>query len=138
MRYLLDTSVISQAIKERPDGPAIRWLHTVGTEETYLSAITLAELRRGVELLPAGSRRRNLENWLQGEVAEEYRGRILPVDEAVADAAGRISVEAERGGHNGIDLPDILIAATARVHGLEVATLNRKDFTRLGVRLVEF
>jgi predicted nucleic acid-binding protein len=67
----------------------------------------------------------------------EYKARIFPVDEVVADLAGRISIEAERIGLN-IDLTDTLIAATARVHGLKVATINRKHFEKLGVELVEF
>ena len=137
MRYLLDTSVISQTIKETPRGPAIDWLRTVDARETFLSAVTLAELRQGIELLPAGKRRRNLDIWLRGGVAVEYRGRIFPVDEPVADMAGRVSAEAKRAGVN-IELPDVLIAATARVHGLAVATLDRKHFERLGVELVAF
>jgi predicted nucleic acid-binding protein len=87
--------------------------------------------------LPPGRKRRELETWLRDEVVVEYRTRIFPVDQAVADLAGRISVEARRVGLN-IELTDSVIAATARVHGLKVATLNRKQFEKLGVKLVEF
>jgi len=129
--------VISQTVKERPQGLAIAWLGTVRLAETFLSAITFAELRRGIEKLPAGRKRRELENWLRDEVVVEYKARIFAVDEVVADLAGKISVEAERVGLS-IDLTDTLIAATARVHGLKVATLNRKHFEKLGVELVDF
>jgi len=129
--------VISQTAKERPQGLAIAWLGTVRLAETFLSAITFAELRRGIEKLPAGRKRRELENWLRDEVVVEYKARIFAVDEVVADLAGKISVEADRVGLH-IDLADSLIAATALVHGLKVATLNRKHFEKLGVELVAF
>jgi predicted nucleic acid-binding protein len=129
--------VISQTAKDRPQGLAIAWLGKVRLAETFLSAITFAELRRGIEKLPAGKKRRELDTWLRDEGVVEYRARIFALDEVVADLAGKISVEAERVGLH-IDLMDTLIAATARVHGLKVATLNRKNFEKLGVELVEF
>jgi len=90
-----------------------------------------------VEQLPTGKKRRELETWLRDEVFVEYKERIFVVDEVVADLAGQLSVEAERGGLN-LELTDFLIAATARVHGLKVASLNRKHFEKLGVALVQF
>ncbi len=129
--------MISQTAKERPQGLAIAWLGTVRMAETFLSAITFAELRRGIEKLPAGRKRRELDTWLRDEVVVEYEARIFPVDEVVADLAGKVSVEAERVGLN-IDLADSLIAATARVHGSKLATLNRKHFEKLSVELAEF
>src|SRR5579859_7979695 len=99
--------------------------------------MTIAELRRGIEKLPEGRKRRELEVWLRADVAVEYSDRIIPVDAAVADLAGRLSVDAEKAGLN-LDLTDFLIAASARVHALSVATMNRKHFERLGVELVEF
>ncbi len=77
-------------------------------------------------------------SWRSGfDVAVEYRARILPVDAVVADLAGQLSVEAESVGLN-LELTDFVIAATARVHGLKVATLIRKHFEKLGVELAEF
>jgi len=129
--------VVSQTAKERPQGLAIAWLGTVRLAETFLSAITFAELRRGIEKLPAGRKRRELETWLRDEVVVEYKARTFAVDEVAADLAGKVSVEAERVGLH-IGLADTLIAATARVHGLKFATLDRKHFEKLGVDLVEF
>ncbi len=129
--------MVSQTAKDRPQGLAIAWLGTVRLAETFLSAITFAELRRGIEKLPAGRKRRELDTWLRDEVVVEYEARIFAVDAVVADLAGKVSVEAERVGLN-IDLADTLIAATARVHGLKVATLNRRHFEKLGVELVGF
>lgn len=72
--------MISQTAKERPQGAAIVWLGSVDLNETYLSAITFAELRRGVERLPEGRKRRELESWLREDVVVEYSERIFPVD----------------------------------------------------------
>jgi predicted nucleic acid-binding protein len=129
--------LISQTAKNRPQSDAIAWLGTVDLSETFLSAITFAELRRGVERLPEGRKRRDLEVWFGADVPVEYAKRTLPVDAVIADLAGELSIEAERVGLN-LELTDFLIAATARVHGLSVATLNRKHFEKLGVELVEF
>jgi predicted nucleic acid-binding protein len=109
----------------------------VSHESIFLSVITLVELRRGIQLLPQGKRREALDEWLLNDVAEAYEGRILPVTAAIADLAGRVAAAAKQDGYT-VELADVLIAATARVHGLAVVTLNRKHFERLGVELVEF
>jgi len=88
-------------------------------------------------LLPQGKRRDALDEWLLNDVADAYSGRILPVTEAIADLAGRIGAAAKQAGYN-VELADVLIAATARAHGLAVVTLNRKHFERLGVELVTY
>ena len=137
MSYLLDTDGISQTSKDRPAGGVLGWLGTVSHESVFLSVITLAEVRRGIQLLPQGKRREALDEWLLNDVADAYRGRILPVTEAIADLAGRVGAAAKQNGYT-VELSDVLIAATARVHGLTLATLNRKHFERLGVNLVTF
>lgn len=129
--------MLSQASKDAPNSAVSEWMRTVDRDDTYLSAITFAELRRGIDWLPSGIRRRRLDIWLSEGVAVAYRGRIFPVDEAVADMAGRISAEARRIGWN-IQMADELIAATARVHGLVLATLNQRHFKPLGAEMVEF
>jgi predicted nucleic acid-binding protein len=108
----------------------------VDLADTFLSATTFAELRRGLDKLPKGRKRRELEVWLPAEVAVEYGERIFAVDAVVADLAGKLSVEAERWIESRSDR--LFAAATALVHELSVATLNRKHFERLGVALVEF
>jgi len=127
--YLLDTDSISQTSKDRPAGGVLGWLGTVSHESVFLSVITLAELRRGIQLLPQGKRREALDEWLLNDVADAYRGRILPVTEAIADLAGRVGAAAKQDGYT-VELADVLIAA--------MVTLNRKHFARLGVKMVEF
>lgn len=137
MGNLLDTDVISQRVKASPDQRVVRWLSKVRESELYVSAISLVEIRTGIDVMPHGRKRRDLELWLSTDLSRSLAGRVLPVDAVVADACGRMLVVSEASGHTS-GLADALIAATAKVHGLRVATLNRRHFERLGVELVEF
>ncbi len=137
MSILLDTNVISQLVKDEPHSAVREWLATVADKEIYLSVISIEEIREGIEMLPQGRKRNRLDRWLSEEVLGEYRDRILPVTIEIADVCGRILGGKEtRGLHP--EVSDAYIAATARVHGLRVATLNRRHFERLGVALVDF
>jgi predicted nucleic acid-binding protein len=88
-------------------------------------------------LLDEGARCRELEAWLTNRVLPDFSGRILPVDEAVAELSGRLLAR-EKKNKRTAEINDVLIAATARVHGLRVATLNHKHFEPLDVELVKF
>jgi predicted nucleic acid-binding protein len=134
---LLDTNIVSQRIKQTPEEGVVRWLSHIPQQDTFLSVITIQELRTGIELLPAGRKRRNLESWLNLEVRPHYAGRILPITEDIADIAGKLIAKGKKAG-SVPDMADALIAATALVHGMSVATINQKHFERLGVELVRF
>jgi predicted nucleic acid-binding protein len=137
LSFLLDTDVVSQLMKDEPNPAVIRWLAGATNKELYLSVISVEELREGIELLQPGKKRRRLDLWLSEEILEDYRDRILPVTIEIADLCGRILGAKEiKGLHPGTS--DAYIAATARVHGLALVTLNRIHFARLGVELVEF
>jgi toxin FitB len=88
VNFLLDTNVVSEWAKPRPNPDVVRWLADVDEDRVFLSVVTLAELRYGVEKLPAGARRTRLDAWLRGELRERFEGRILAVDEAVAEQMG--------------------------------------------------
>jgi predicted nucleic acid-binding protein len=90
--------------------------------------MTIQEVRAGIEAMPQGAKR---------HLMERFSERILPVDSAVADECGRLFVSAKKQGRLPA-LGDVLIAATVKVHGLTLATLNRKHFERLGVKMVTF
>ncbi len=137
MGNLLDTDVISQRIKANPDARVVQWLSKVQESELCVSAISFLEIRTGIERMPRGRKRQNLELWLSTDLPRSFAGRILSVDAVVADACGRMLVVSEESGHTP-GLADALIASTAKVHGLRIATLNRRHFERLGVELVEF
>lgn len=137
MSSLLDTDVISQRVKASPDERVERWLRKMPEAELYVSAISLLEIREGIQQMPHGRKRQNLDQWLTADLPRLFDGRILPIDAAIADVCGRLLVTSKQSGHTP-GLVDALIAATANVHGLRMATLNRRDFERLGVELVQF
>ncbi len=137
MSSLLDTNVLSQRLKSLPNAAVVAWLDRVSYTDQFVSVVSLWEMRYGIEIMPLGRKRQQLEDWLNRSVRKNYAQNFLPVDDRVAELAGTLIAHGKQAGA----LPepaDALIAATARVHGLRVATLNRKHFARLGVELVDF
>lgn len=127
MSFLLDTNVVSEWTKPQPNAGVVEWFAQVDEDEVFLSVVTFAELRHGIERLPAGARRRRLDGWLHGELPLRFEGRIVGVDGAIADEWGRLVARREARGRP-IHAMDALIAATAQVHGLTLVTRNTADF----------
>jgi predicted nucleic acid-binding protein len=127
MSFLLDTNVVSESTKPRPDPGVVAWLAGVDEESVFLSVITLTELRYGVERLPPGRRRKRLDRWLQQELPLRFEGRILPIDALVADTCGKLVARTESIGRP-IEGRDAFIAATAQVHRLTLVTRNWSHF----------
>ena len=90
MNFLLDTNVVSEWVKPRPNANVVRWLAETDEDRVFLSVITFAEIRLGVEEIVAGWRRDGLTRWLQVELPARFEGRILGVDLAVAEGWGRL------------------------------------------------
>jgi len=134
--YLLDTGVLSQTAKTQPNERVMAWWAGRRDSDLALSAVSIHELRYGIELLPTGARRVLLESWF-GKVLDRFRGRVHAVEEVIASLSGAMLAETKIAGHTA-EVSDVLIAATARVHGLKLATLNRKHFEGFGVELLEF
>ena len=129
MSYLVDTNVISELRKGRRCDPGVAaWFARVASEEIYLSALTLGEIRKGIESIRRrdGAAAQALEAWFQRLVAT-YSDRFLPVDLAVAEQWGRFNAPQP------LPVLDSLLAATAQVHGLTLVTRNVKDVERTGV-----
>lgn len=124
--FLLDTNIISELIKPKPEPRLVTWLS--GTDENllYLSVLTLGEIRKGIAMLKEPARRVQLETWLDSELRLRFAGRILTVDNDVADRWG---VMAGRAATRKIALPviDGLLAATALHYNLTLVTRNSKD-----------
>jgi predicted nucleic acid-binding protein len=133
--YLLDTAVVSEWTKPRPDPGVVRWLDEVDEDRTYLSVLTIAELRRGIERLAIGRRRTVLASWLDTQLVDRFEGRLLPVDRDIADAWGRLTARLERLGRK-VAAMDSLIAATAECRDLRVVTRNTADFGPAGIPVV--
>ena len=127
MSFLLDTNVVSEWTKPRPDARVVDWLAQVDEEMVFLSVVTLAELRHGIERLPASKRRKQLDEWLRADLPVRFEQRILPVDAAIADEWGRLVARHESLGRT-IHAMDALIAATAQVYNLTLVTRNASDF----------
>lgn len=127
MSFLLDTNVVSEWTKPRPNAGVVEWLTLADEDEVFLSVVTLAELRHGIERLPAGARRRRLDEWLRSDLPLRFDARIVGVDGAIADEWGRVVARCERRGRP-IYAMDALIAATAQVHGLTLVTRNTAGF----------
>jgi len=130
--YLLDTNVVSELARTRPEPSVVDWISSVADEALFLSVLTIGELRKGIESLPRGSRRERLRTWLETELTGWFGDRLLAVDAAVADRWGRLVAEAT-------STPaaiDSLLAATALHHDLRLVTRNVKDFAFPGLEVV--
>ena len=127
--YLLDTNVVSELRKQRPHGGVVAWLESLEEAQLFLSVVTLAEIQAGIEMTweQDAEKAKEIETWLE-LVAESYN--VLPMDAATFRAWARLM-------HRRSDTlyEDAMIAATAQVHGLTVATRNVADFATLGAKV---
>jgi predicted nucleic acid-binding protein len=132
--FLLDTNVISELVKPRPEPKVTAWIDATDEHLLYLSVLTMGEIRKGITSLLDSGRRVTLEAWLDSVLALRFSDRILPVNQAVADRWGRLAAEAAM---TKLPLPviDGLLAATAVQHDLTLVTRNIKDVARTGVPL---
>ncbi len=132
MSYLLDTNVLSELRRRQPNPGVVEWFSVRPATTLYLSVLTLGELRKGIEALPASERRLKLLDWLETELPAFFSGRILMVDQTIADRWGRLQVEVQRP----VPAIDSLLAATALQYGLRVVTRNTRDFQYPGLELI--
>jgi predicted nucleic acid-binding protein len=89
--FLLDTNVLSEWTKPRPNSGVVAWLADIDEDRVFISVVTFAELRHGIERMAPGAHRKRLDEWLRDELPQRFEARILPVDGAVADAWGKDS-----------------------------------------------
>jgi predicted nucleic acid-binding protein len=133
--FLLDTNVVSEWTKPQPHPGVVAWLADVDEDRVFLSVVTLAEIRHGIERLPAGARKRRLDLWLRDELPLRFEGRMLPIDAVVANRWGELVARREAAGRP-IGVIDAFIAATANVHGLQLVTRNEPDFQSVVEQIV--
>lgn len=136
MRLLIDTNVLSEASKPSPEPRVLEWLHGLDEDSTFISVVSVAEIRRGVALMDSGRRRDALASWLSDDLQQRFDQRMLPVDAAIAFAWGDLMASAKRMGR-GLASMDGLIGATAITHALTLATRNTKDFQGLNIELFD-
>ena len=130
MNFLLDTNAVSEWVKPRPNPGLIRWMESADEDRVFLSVISLAELRYGVERMPAGARRNRLEHWLRDELPLRFEDRILPVNYEVAEAWGKTVSRSESMGRP-VSAMDAFLSATAETFRLTLVTRNVPDFPLL-------
>ena len=133
---IVDTNVVSEAMKQRPNDSVIRWLDAQPDETLFITAITAAELLFGVARLPAGARRTELATRIASVLDEDFASKVLPFDAAAAVEYAAVTSDGERRGRR-ISMADAQIAAIARVAGASLATRNVADFIGTGLDLID-
>jgi toxin FitB len=136
LSFLLDTNVVSEWVKPQPDRNVVSWLAKADEDLVFISVISFAEIRRGIELMNSARRRERLSIWLAEELPNRFEQRILSIDQHVAETWGIVMARSQK---TGIALSSIdgFIAATAEEHSLTLVTRNTKDFKALGVPLLD-
>lgn len=133
---LVDTNVISEPLRREPNAAVIEWLDAQNVETLFLAAISLAEIRLGVAVLPEGRRREWLHQSIEQRVLPLFRGRILPFDDAASKAYASLRARARAAGV-AIAPSDGFIAGTAEANGLIVATRDVTPFEAMGIRVID-
>lgn len=124
--------MISELVKRKPLANVVEWVDSTSEELLYLSVLTVGEIRKGIAGLAHGPRRTALEAWLETDLRPRFGGRILPVDESVADRWGLLTATAAARGRH-LPIIDGLLAATAIEHRLTLVTRDSAELARANV-----
>lgn len=129
-RYLLDTNIISNVTKPMPSEALVAWMAEQTDEDLFISSLTVAEIRRGLQEKPAGKKRKELERWFSGPEGPQalFAGRVLPFDEKAGLAWARLMATGRP--RNPLDM---IVAAVAEVNDCVVVTDNERDFAGLKI-----
>lgn len=130
--WLLDTNVISELRRPRPETRVVAFVAAQPLEQLFVSTVTFAEIRYGIEMVDAAIRRAELNNWLTNKVRPMFEQRVLGVSEDVMFKWRLLVEDGRKAGHT-FSQPDLIIAATALHHGLTVATRDTADYLRARV-----
>mgnify|MGYP001318656624 CR=1 FL=1 len=135
MRFLLDTCVISEFVRPKPEQNVINWLDAINEENLFISVATIGEIQHGVDKLPSSSRKNELIAWLNKDLINRFDQRIIPIDVSVMTVWGALMARSEQQGKR-MSVMDGMIAATAYKENLTLVTRNVDDFETCGLRLV--
>ncbi len=130
--WLLDTNVLSEVIRPRPELNVVQFIAGQPLDRLFVSVVTFAEIRYGIELTPSESRRAELYDWLTNRLRPMFAGRVLPISEDVM-LKWRLLLEEGRLARHTFPQPDLIIAATAQLNGLTIVTRDSGDFVRTKV-----
>jgi hypothetical protein len=134
VNLLLDTNVLSEVRRPAPSPKVLAWLDTIDEDRAFISVASIAELRRGIALLDDGRLRAALAAWLAHDLPARFAGRILPIDQAVAERWGDLMAQSRRTGV-ALSVMDGFFAASALASNLTLVTRNVKDFVAFGIPL---
>jgi len=132
MAWLLDTNVLSEKRKPKPEPKVTAFYEAQPLHALYISVVSIAEIRFGIQLQEHSGRRADLQNWLAMTLRPAFAGRIIPVTEDILLRWRLLMEQGRKAGHT-YSHPDLLLAATALEHRLTVVTRDRSDFDRAGV-----
>ena len=135
LAYLVDTNLVSELIQAIPNPRVLDWFNTMDNNQIFFSSVGEAELRRGAAILPIGIRRDLLVAAIDATISEDFAGRVLPFDSAAAVFFAEIFAKRRADGRP-IGFPDCQIAAIAKSRELQLVTRNVRDFTGIGIHLV--
>ena len=135
MRYLLDTNVLSELRRVSSNQKVTAFLSSHPIDDLYISIVTIAEIRFGIDILADPVRRAGFSEWLTLTVRPTFDQRILPITEDIMLRWRLLVEEGRKAGHT-FSQPDLLIAATAIQRGMAIATRNRRDFEKVNVPVV--
>jgi predicted nucleic acid-binding protein len=130
--WLLDTNVLSELRRVRPDPDVVRFVAAQPLDHLFVSTVTIAEIRFGIELVGDPARRAELTEWLTHRLRPMFEGRVLPISEDVMLIWRLLVEEGRKAGHT-FSQPDLIIAATGRHHGLTIVTRDTADYARTRV-----
>lgn len=130
--FLLDTNIPSELTRPKPDPKVEDWLDNADDDHLFFSVVSLGEIFKGITILPESKRRKQLQQWVDEALRPWFEGRVLPVTEAIAERWGILAGQCQLKGRP-LKVADGLIAATALEHELTVVTRNVRDFSDLGV-----
>ncbi|HEX7708132.1 MAG TPA: type II toxin-antitoxin system VapC family toxin [Thermoanaerobaculia bacterium] len=133
---ILDTNVLSALMRQEPAPDVVAWLDRLPPESIWTTAVTVFEIRFGLQILESGRRRQSLERAFAAALAEDFDGRVLPFDQPAAEAAGRIAAERRRVGRT-IEIRDVQIAGITIARKASLATRNTRHFEDLGLSLID-
>jgi predicted nucleic acid-binding protein len=135
MTFLLDTCVISELIAKQPNLRVVQWVDSIDEDKLFLSALTIGEIKRGIEKLANSSRKSALAEWLEDDLLIRFTDRILPIDIPVMLVWGQLTADLEKQGRR-MPAIDSLIAATCLQGKLDLVTRNESDFAHSGVSVI--
>jgi len=135
VNYLLDTCVLSEYTRRKPEEKVIEWIDSRQDDELFISVITFGEIQRGIDKLPESRRRTDLVTWMNEDLVTRFANHIVPIDLETMLLWGNLIARMDATG-TPMSLMDSLIASSAIRHNLVVVTRNESDFAASAVRLV--